>query len=217
MKELVILVPVLKRPWRVEPLLESIAKVTGESYRVLFIPDPDDEPEREAIRQAGAEEMPISGNYARKINAGVEATGEPLIFLGADDLNFHPEWFWTAISFLKPRIGVVGTNDICNPRTAAGGDLSTHSLVTRIYTKMGTVDDPTKLLHESYPHEYADQEFIETARLRSAYVHASDCIVEHLHPMVKKAPMDDLYAQQEERMRAGSLIFLRRQRLWAWT
>lgn len=212
MTDLAILVPVLRRPQNVEPLLDSIFDTTPKA-RVLFLADPGDHDEHQAIREAGADMLVVDGNYARKINAGVWNTGEPLIFLGADDLKFHDGWLDAAKAELTDGIGVVGTNDLCNRRVIAG-EHSTHSLVTREYAERGAIDDPTRLLHEGYPHEWVDDEFVQTAKHRGAYAHAGDAVVEHLHPMVDKAPMDDLYAAQGKRMAQGRRIFNRRRRLW---
>ena len=211
---LVVLIPVLRRPWRVVHVWGSIRATTPDTTRIVFIPDPDDVEENLAIAEIGAERLLVSGNYARKINAGVAATKEDLIFLGADDLHFHRGWFETAVKALEsnPAAGVIGTNDVCNPRTAQGH--STHSLVTRSYTRLGSIDDPNQFLHESYLHERCDDEMVGTAKYRNAYVHVPDCIVEHLHPMVGKAPMDDLYAAQEERMRKSWPIYEQRRHLW---
>jgi glycosyltransferase involved in cell wall biosynthesis len=208
-----ILVPVLRRPQNVAPLLTSIHDATPEPFRVLFICDPGDGAEQDAIAIAGGEMISPGGNYAAKINQGVRATTEPLIFTGADDLRFHPGWLEAAVAKLEPGIGVVGTNDLCNARSIKGTH-STHSLVTREYAQLGTIDDPDKLLHEGYPHEFVDDEFVATAKHRKAYAHAHDSIVEHLHPDAAKAPMDALYAARPMRMRMGRKIFRRRSPLW---
>ncbi len=204
--------PVLRRPHRVRPFLDSLYDTT-DGCRVVFLTDADDKPERRAIRQCGAEDVPCGGNYAAKINAGVRLTDEPLIFLAADDLHFHAGWLEAALAELSSSVGVVGTNDLCNARTMRG-DHSTHSLVTRQYAQRGTIDEPDKLLHEGYPHEYVDDEFVQTAMRRGAYAHALDSIVEHLHPNVGKAPLDDLYAAQRTRMKIGRRIYRQRQKLW---
>ena len=153
------------------------------------------------------------GNYAEKINRGVDLTSEPLLFLGADDLDFRSGWLEAALARLADGIGVVGTNDLCNPRVIAG-EHSTHSLVTREYAALGTIDEPGKLLHEGYPHEFVDDEFVETAKFRGAYAHAGDAIVEHLHPMAGKAPTDALYSAQRRRMCKGRPIYAKRRSLW---
>ncbi len=209
-----ILVPVLGRPHRVRPLLESIAAATPEPHQVYFIPDPGDQAEVDAIADAGGQVLvELASNYAGKINAGVALTAEPLLFLGADDLHFHPGWLPRAAALLSDQVGVVGTNDLCNARVVRG-EHATHMLVARWYSQLGTIDEPGRLLHEGYPHEYVDDEFVETARHRGAYAHAHDSVVEHLHPQVGKAPMDELYARQRQRMRRGRRIFMARRPLW---
>lgn len=210
----VVLVPVLRRTHRVAPLLETLG-----DQRVLFICSPDDQAEQETVRAAGADlivldRQPAHGDYARKIQAGYEATDEPLVFLGADDLRFHPGWLDAAKAKLEPGVGVVGTNDMGNARVMRG-DHATHCLVTREYVeKFGTIDEPGKVLHDGYPHEFVDDELVQTAKHRHAWAFARDSRVEHLHPNWGKAPTDALYDQQSKRMRRGRAIFERRRRLW---
>lgn len=223
---LAILVPVLGRPHRVRPLLASIAAATPSPHRVLFICDPGDDPNLFIeISRSGKGFISPGGNYASKINAGIEATDEELIFTAADDLNFHSGWLEAASRRLSTSVGVVGTNDLCNPRTNGEGDEvgedgrlygqhSTHSLVARWYVEQGTIDEPGKLLHEGYLHEYVDDELIATAQARGAYAHAPDSIVEHLHPDAGKAGVDDLYAARPLRMKQGRKHFNGRKHLW---
>lgn len=208
------LVPVLRRPHRVAPLLATL-----DGHRVLFIASPGDHAEHRALDAAGADYLildrpPCPGDYARKIQAGFEATTEPLVFLAADDLAFHPDWFEQATKHLEPGVGVVGTNDLCNRRVMRG-EHATHSLVTRTYVlEYGTIDQPGQVLHDGYPHEYVDDELVGTAKHRGAWAFAADSIVEHLHPMAGKAPMDDLYRQQAARMKAGRRLYERRRPMW---
>lgn len=221
MSQLVVLVPVLKRPHRVKPLLESLFAATPGKPHVLFITDPDDDEERKQVKAAvsvfeGVEELVVKGNYAKKINAGVKATREPLLLFGADDLEFHPGWLKAAKAKLGKGIGVVATNDLANPRVTAG-ELATHPLVTRAYTKLGTIDDPDRVLHEAYRHEYSDREFSETAQFRNAFAYAPDSVVEHLHPLVGKAPTDELYDRIWDRMWQGRRVYARRMSKWGMT
>jgi hypothetical protein len=60
-----------------------------------------------------------------------------------------------------------------------------------------------------------DDELVATAKHRGAYVHAHGSIVEHLHPMAGKAPMDELYERQRSRMRFGRRLFRLREPLWS--
>lgn len=210
-----ILVPVLRRPQNVRPLLGSIRETTTVRHRVLFICDPDDRDEQKAIIRAGGELIAPGGNYAQKINAGFEATTEPWVLLGADDLRFHPDWFERAMRWATPTTGVIGTNDLCNPRVMTG-EHSTHSLVRRSYIEResGVVDEPGKVLHEGYVHEYCDDELVQTAMARGRYVHAFDALVEHMHPLVNKAADDSTYQLGRLHTRQSRRTFAVRQRLW---
>lgn len=213
----VILVPVLTRAHRVVPLLESI-RSTCEA-RVLFLTTPEDLDVRRAIDRAGAEEMTVGwqsvGDYARKINTGFRCTAEPLVFSGADDLEFQPGWLEAARAALTPGIGVVGTNDLGSPRVMRG-EHATHFLFTRRYgNDHGTLDGPGQLMYEGYVHEWVDDEVVGTARMRGAWAFAPESRVKHLHPNWDASiPIDELYAAQSYRMRLSQRTFQRRRTLW---
>lgn len=217
--DVVVLVPMLGRAHRVVPLLESVHASTGDA-RVLFLCHHGDDDVLRAVKDAGADHMLVTrsliGDYARKVNVAYKATTEPLLFLGASDLFFHPGWLDAVrAELVDERIGVVGTNDMGNPRVIAGQH-STHSLVTRVYAdRYGTIDGPGQVLCEAYPHEYVDDEFVATAKYRGAYAHAHDAHVEHLHPnWHPDVPMDETYRGQSRRMAVGRRVFQRRRHRW---
>lgn len=213
--DLVIIVPMLGRAHRVEPLLASIHEATPTA-RVLFLVSPDDLSVHAEIDAAGKERLTVPwrdvGDYARKINEGYRHTDEALIFTGADDLDFQPGWFEAAVGMLDDRAGVIGTWDKCNRRTR--WNHSTHSLVTRDYADSGTIDEPNKIFHEGYVHEFVDDELVGTALHRKAYRHCRKAVVAHLHPMAGY-PTDALYDKQGERMAASRALYNERRRLWA--
>lgn len=214
----VILVPVLNRPHRVRPVLDSVAAATPEPHRVLFIAQADDTDELEALTLAAADVLVVSPdrrNYAKKINDGYRASDEALLFLAADDLDFRPDWLRRAQAMLTDSVAVVGTNDLCNPRVMCGQH-STHTLVRRSYieTLSGVVDQPDVVLNEQYDHEYCDDELVQTAMSRRVYAHAFDSLVEHLHPNVGKAPIDATYKLGTRRTRESRMLFNRRRKLW---
>lgn len=203
----VVLIPVLDRPSRALPVVESIVETSPA--KVLFVATDGDRREIRAVRKVQrrydrvgllvVEPHPY-GDYARKINAGVRATSEPWIFQGADDLVFHPRWLDEALvtaSINSAR--VIGTQDLCNPRTRTGRH-STHSLVARSYVEeVGTVDEPGKLLHEGYAHGYVDDELVYSAKRRAEFAFARRSIVEHLHPTRNTAEMDATYEKAIDR------------------
>lgn len=217
-----ILVPVLNRPQNVARLLASLEDCSPADRaavgRVLFVADEGDERELAALADAGADwiTVPDGTNYATKINRGHDATTEPLLFLAADDLRFRPHWLERALEHLDdPAIAVVGTNDLCNPRVMTGVH-STHSLVRRSYIadESGVVDEPGKVLHEGYRHEYCDDEFVQTAQARGRYSHAFDALVEHLHPLNGKAEDDATYRLGRGRTAESRRLFRQRRRKW---
>lgn len=219
MPDLVLIIPMLRRAHLVERLVESITEATPCDHRILFVATQRDDEVIAAVERTGCDLEVIGrntvGDYAKKINTGYRKSTEPYLFLGAIDLHFHEGWFEAAVRhFADPSVGVVGTQDLANGRVIAGAH-STHSLVSRRYIdQFGTIDKRGMVLYEGYPHEYVDDEFIETARFRGAFRFEHDSIVEHLHPIVGKAPMDDLYADERRRMRIGAPIFRKRSKLW---
>lgn len=207
-RDLAILVPVLARPQNVEPLLASIAQTTPPC-RVLFICDPDDTDEINAVDATGTEKILVNGNYARKINQGISATSEPYLFIGADDLRFQPGWAQQAFCKLDPA-QVIGVNDLI-PRDR---EHTTHFLVSREYAEGGQIDGASGLLHEGYEHERVDDELIAVARKRGVYVYAENSHVQHLHPIVGTAPDDPTYEKGRQMRRIDRKRFLRRRHLW---
>lgn len=191
---LAILIPMLGRAQRVRPLVESI-RTTTPTARVLFLTTPTDSEVRTTIDALGCERVDVDyapGDYSRKIHVGYQHTTERLLFTGAVDLLFHPGWFDACVRRLNPGIGVVGTNDLTNKRTIRGRH-STHSLVTRDYADLGTIDGQPGPLFQGYHHSFCDDELVATARKRGAWIHATDAKVEHLHPMARKVPDDEIY------------------------
>lgn len=215
-----IVVPVLKRPHRVKPLLENIAASTPEgSYRVLFVATPYDAKQLEALGRNLTDYLITPweggpGDYARKINYGYKHSTEPLIFTGADDLNFHPGWLEAAKAKMKPGIGVVGTNDEGNPAVKRGL-ASTHSLIKRSYADLGGSVDASHMIYcEEYPHQFCDNELVETAKARGAFAFARNSVVTHLHPHWNKGEQDEVYAIGDQALEPSRRVYHQRQKLW---
>lgn len=220
--DLLILVPVLGRPHRVAPLLDSI-EATVPKARVLFLGDlHDTEETREIGRQFDArvsdDGLRINhnlegGSYALKVNRGVShpKLNESLIFLGADDLDFKPGWFEAAKAAMQDGVEVVGVNDLID-RTR---EHATHFLITREYGERPCIDGSPGPLYGGYAHWWVDDELIATANRRGVYAYAPDAHVRHLHPIADRAEDDDTYRKGRARMHQDRRLFKRRQRLWA--
>ena len=210
--DLVVLIPALSRPQNVAPVFSSIV-ATAPAARVLFLCDPGDEAQIEAVRRTDADLDLDGGNYAAKINRGIRLTGEPLIFTGADDLHFRDGWLDACRQRLD-RAEVIGTQDLCNQRTMRG-EHSTHFLVTRDYAERGQIDGEPGLLCEGYAHNCVDDELIATATARGVYAFADDAIVEHHHPLNGTAPLDPTYVKGTALIRQDRRLFRIRRHLWA--
>lgn len=220
--DLTILVPVLGRPHRVAPLLDSIEAATPGA-RVVFLADADDIDELAAISEATSfrsgltlDSGPLDaggGNYAEKINRGVRLTDESYIFTGADDLDFRPGWFEAASDCLQAGVEVVGVNDLIERRLARRQH-ATHFLICREYVQRGTIDGPG-LFHEGYDHSWVDNEFIATAQARDTYAYCGAAHVRHEHPLNDTAPDDDTYRKGREKFHDDHRIFESRSSLWA--
>ncbi len=215
--DLAVIIPMLGREWTVEPMIESV-KETTPGANVVFVCTYGDSEVLKTVRKSKANAILVKprkvGDYAHKINVGYQNTTEPLLFTGACDINFHPGWFELATELLQGDIGVVGTNDLGLDRSM-NGQHSTHTLVTRKYAdQYGTIDEPGKILHEGYVHEYCDDELVQTAELRGKWAWAQRSIVEHMHPAWGKGVWDDSYNRWTDRMEASEALFKERSKLW---
>lgn len=219
-----VLVPVLSRPHRVAPLLESFRKATAPGDAALyFVAQRSDQEELDAIADAVGIESDkavcratailvddIDRSWARKINRGFEETSEPWMLLGADDLAFHTGWVDSVRGMLRTHAGVIGTNDLGNSSTMSGRS-STHPFVRRSYaTVFGTIDERGKILHEGYDHNFPDSELVETAKTRGLYAHARNCVIEHLHPLWGKGQTDRIYQLGQRNWKADQALFMKR-------
>jgi len=216
-----VLVPALDRPERVEPFVESIGAASVVPITLLWIISPGDTPTQKACEAADVKYVttPFAlghGDYARKINLGVEITKDPWVFQAGDDITFHPGWDEAALAVAQrsPTAGVIGTNDLGNPLVKSGRH-STHSLISREYIEQqGTIDEPGKALHEGYWHCWVDNELIETAKSRCAYFAARKSRVEHLHWVWHKGREDATYRRGQQRFRQDHALFIERRPLW---
>jgi hypothetical protein len=211
---LVVLVPVLARPHHVEPFLRAVRESTPEPWRVLFIADPDDVAEHEAIEVAGGWMIVSSGSYSQKINRGVAETDEPLILLAADDVRPHSGWLERALEAMVNGVQVVGLEDLI-PRPNRLGH-ATHFLMTREYAQLPCIDGSRGPLYEGYAHCRIDDELMATATKRGCYAYAPEAILEHVgHPMLPDGVDDETYRKGRANIRLDGKRFMRRAHLWA--
>lgn len=222
MTDVAVIVPVLGRPANAERVAASLAAATpADAYRLVFVCTPGDDAEISAARATEGDVVvaPFElgpGDWARKINLGYRSTEEEFVFLGADDLRFWDGWLERALEVAgADAADVIGTNDRGNPQVQRG-QLATHALVRRSYAdERGTIDEPGKILHEGYFHNWVDAELTETAVSRGRFAFARRSVVEHLHPNWRKAEMDDTYrrALDQRLFEADRRLLAQRRRL----
>lgn len=210
-----ILIPVLARPERAEALVHNISKATKSRYHVLFICSLNDAAEIEACMKTGEDVMVMTheagpADFAKKINAGYRHTEGDFIQIGADDLIFHKGWDLEALAF-KDTAGVIGTNDMHNPRVKRGVH-STHPLIAREYIEKwgGTFDGSGEVFCELYDHQYVDDELVQTAIMRHRWQFARNSLVEHRHPYFGGNEMDGTYEKALRRSREDHHLYMER-------
>lgn len=222
MNNVAILIPVLRRPQNIYPLVESILNTTNVSFDIVFIVSPGDHQEISELDRLKQPYLIMEdnyegrGDYARKINAGFEEVEAEWYFTGSDDLQFHPFWFEVAME-VHNQTGacVIGTNDLGSP-VVTSGQHATHSLVLRDYvSECGTIDETGKILHEGYKHNFVDSELVGTAKWRDAWAFAVNSRVQHNHPDWRKGVNDSVYQIGKNTFRSDQQYFETRKRLWA--
>jgi len=202
------------------PIAQSLRATS--TARLVFLCSPGDNGEVKACRAAARRYNRVDvhivdwpagdGDYARKINYGLTVTEEPWLFQAGDDLAFSDGWDRLTLQAADPGFRVVGTNDLGNPRVGQGRH-STHSLVSREYVEtFGGSDEPGKMLHEGYRHNFVDDELVFVAMKRRTFVFAARAIVEHLHPHWGKGATDETYERGLAGFRADAILNRARRR-----
>jgi hypothetical protein len=215
-----VIVPVLQRPGNAQPLVDSLV-ASGADARITFIATSGDRAQIAACEATGCLTLIVgwaagAGDFARKINWGFTHTTADLVFMGADDLDFHPRWDTIAARMMRGNIGVVATNDKAN-RQVMRGEFGTHCLISRAYIDEygGTAEGtPGVVLHEGYDHNFVDRELCEVAASRKRYAFAAQSVVQHRHPLWRTADWDPTYHKALARFSEDQRLFVRRSRLW---
>lgn len=196
-----VLVPALDRPQNVAPLVKSFNATQKGVASLYFVCDRGDTEQIAAVVEAGVQVLysDHGHTFAQKINSGFEQTEEPWIFVAGDDVRFHRGWI-DAARKLSERYDVIGSNDRApgedrapgNPRVASGGH-SDHFFIRRMYAEKYGASLDAVVAHEGYSHFYTDVEIVELAKARGVFTPCLESHVEHLHPDLGKAEIDDTY------------------------
>lgn len=209
------LVPVLNRPDNVRPLIESFrdSKTPGLLIFIAELADIDEriELERNAYPSMRTITVVDAHTWPQKINVGIQQIAANWYLCAADDVEFRQGW-WETTKLLRDdsRIGVIGTNDLGNPRVIAGQH-TCHPLIRRDYIlNHGTWDTPRQAIHEGYRHWYCDDELVITAKMRDAWAFCPEAIIKHNHPYWTGGTLDSTYLEGESHANEDHATFLTR-------
>jgi len=215
-----VIVPVLHRPQNVKPFMESLRASTGLA-RAWFVCEEGDDVQADEVRSYGGNVLFHSGSFAKKANFAFDqlsALSEAQwVFLAGDDVKFRPGWLDHCFEVARRyKAKVVGTNDLANPRVMRG-EHATHMLVERAYVMENGAswDGPGVLCHEGYHHWFVDDELVTVAKQNSVFQVALGSEVEHVHPMVGKAPNDAVYDLGAEKSKSDEALFKSRYKRFA--
>ncbi|HZL17744.1 MAG TPA: glycosyltransferase family 2 protein [Polyangia bacterium] len=209
-----ILVPVLDRPHRIEPLLANIAATTPEPHEVVFATS-DNATIEECNRLGAWQSIDDGDTWPNRINRLFRETDDDFVFLCADDVLFHPGW-------LAPLLEAQGDIDMIGGVTVPAdlhNPYGTLALVSRSYIAHfgGCVNEPGVVLHSGYEHCWSETELFETAKSRARHRYVPESVVEHLHYSTGRSnalPNDATYAKGDPTMWSGGELFVQRRRLW---
>lgn len=207
---LAILVPVLNRPQNIAPLIDSFLNNCPRTSTLNFLSDARTDQEEYETYCKECTYIRLGEDYERiiwqqttnlitwpeKINEGIKRINADWYLCGADDIRPHKGW-WEAANHLRenPQIGLIGTNDLGNPRVLAG-EHTTHPLIRRTYYLQGGLDGES-LIPQFVKHWYVDDILVATAKKRNAWAFCPDAIIEHLHPYWEKGEWDSTYSLGE--------------------
>jgi len=210
-----VIVPVLRRPWRAEPFMESWRASNPAGSAVYAVTDAEDRATRQAWFDAGAIVLTSDrgSTYAQKVNYGLEATVEPWLLLVGDDVKFHEGWLEAALE-AGQHADVVSTNDMA--RTDLD-ELAVHPMFSRRYLidRGASLDGPGLICHEGYKHWYVDNEWSFLARERGVMTYAAGARIEHLHPIFRKGETDEVYELGQSHAYEDSRLWILRKNLYA--
>jgi hypothetical protein len=193
--DIAVVVPVLGRPNRAEPFMESL-RASTDNATVYAVVSGMDTRTQSAWIVAGANVLSAFGStFSEKVNYAYSQTSEPWLFLTGDDVAFHVGWADELLRVAAETGAlVVGSNDLANPRSEDGSH-SPHMLVSRQYIadSGASWDGPGVVCHEGYRHMFVDDEIVTVAKQRGVFAFAKDAVVEHLHPVAGKSEVDATY------------------------
>lgn len=213
MSDVVVVVPVMRRPKNATKFMSSIRKATPEGVAtVVAVCDDDDHETRRAWERRDATVLRAERGrtFPNKVQHAYLNTSESWILLVGDDVEFQLGW-WDAAMAVADGHALISTNDCGNPYVTTG-ELAIHPIMRRTWVDEsgGSWDGPGHIAHEGYTHGFVDWEWSTKARDEGMFVFASDCVVKHMHPVWQRGKWDSVYSEGIRRAARDSALFKQR-------
>lgn len=194
MNELAVLVPTRSRPHNVEPIVRAWGETGAFGVAdLIFIVDGDD-PQADAYTAEFSQYPQVQRVFAMKweplvpkLNRqAVLAAGEynAVAFMGDDHIPRTPMWAHRLVCRHRlQRAGIVYGRDGIQDQSLC----TWWSMDSRVINALG------KMVPADVQHMYCDNSVKMLGELAHCLLYDDEIFIEHMHPIVGKAPMDEQY------------------------
>lgn len=214
-----IVIPTFGRAGKLDDVAANIMATTpADSFEIVFVVDISDE---DSVLIASSVHAPSRSviiserGYPVASNRGYENSTADLVAIVNDDCLFHDNWFDALMEKIDPAYGVYGTNDL-SPLSVTRNN-TTQPVVAHWYIDQfgGAWDEPGKLYHERYWHNFCETELWYLACQRERAIFVDNCVIEHIHPDWGKAELDETYRKHaKQNWNYDEELFRQRKALW---
>jgi hypothetical protein len=188
MRNLVVLVPSRNRPENIAELIKSFDETETESDLIVIVDD--DEPQMDAYLQLGCDVLMVKKQgkgMAKPLNFAARHYAHKyrhFAFLGDDHRPRTKNWDVTFIN----KLDELGTGLVYGDDLLQGENLATAVAMTgNIVKELGGMVPPDMI------HLYLDNFWMTLGKDLNALIYLPKVILEHMHPIAGKAPMDQGY------------------------
>jgi SAM-dependent methyltransferase len=190
---------------RITRCLDSYRQVTQGLSDIYLLHDKDEchiyDPIMEKYPEVINYCMPTGLTLVEKINVHALDIASKYKYIGfiGDDIVFRTLWEGQFVSWLsKQKYALAFANDLVHTT----GGLPTHPFVTsNMVTTLGFFGCP------AVGHHYLDNFWMDIARQVGEVKFFSEIIMEHFHPVVGKAPEDQMYHEIESKFEENNLKY----------
>lgn len=190
MNDLVVVIPTRARPHNIPPLIESIEKTRAIDSRIILSVDSDDKYvcDYQDVRKPDWCELRVTEQRLRLGDAlnfhapGLAEEYKVIGFLGDDNRPRTVGWDWRIMEEMRP-LGIIYVNDL----------IQRHKLPTAVFMDSQIVRTLGYFSAPGVIHLYIDDAWKALGEALGTLRYLGDCVIEHCHPLVGTAAMDDGY------------------------